>query len=225
MRVGRILAMIAAWFSVSVAFAHEQGDFIVRAGFANVSPDASSSALELNGGAIAGSEADVDDNSQLGLLFTYMLSDDWGLNVLAATPFKHDIEADTGVLGLGTVDAGETKHLPPTVTLLYFPMDSSSAWQPYFGAGINYTTFFSEDVDSELEGVLGSGSLSLDDSVGFAAQVGIDYKLSDNLLLNASVYWLDIKTDAKFEFVGNNRVDADVDIDPFVYLVTLGWVF
>ena len=225
MRAGRILAMIAAWFAVSVAVAHEQGEIIVRTGFANVSPDASSSALELNGGAIAGSEADVDDNSQLGLTFTYMLSDDWGLNVLASTPFKHDIEADTGALGLGTVDAGETKHLPPTFTLLYFPMDSQNAVQPYFGAGLNYTAFFSEDVDSELEGVLGSGSLSLDDSFGFAAQLGVDYHLSERLLLNASVYWLDIKTDATFEFVGNNRIDADVDIDPFVYLVTLGWVF
>ncbi|MEZ5482802.1 MAG: hypothetical protein R3E73_11710 [Porticoccaceae bacterium] len=31
---------------------------------------------------------------------------------------------------------------------------------------MNYTAFFSEDVDSELEGVLGSGDVSMDSSWG-----------------------------------------------------------
>lgn len=204
--------------------AHEKGDFIVRAGLANVSPDASSSALELDGAAIGGSEADVDDNTQLGLTFTYMLSDNWAVDVLASTPFKHDISAHTGALGLGTIDAGETTHLPPTVSLLYFPADSSSSFQPYVGLGLNYTIFFDEDVDAQLEGVLGRGKLDLENSLGVAVQAGFDYKLSDQLLLNAGVFWIDIDTDADFKFA-NNRIKTDVEIDPLVYMVTLGWRF
>ncbi len=204
------------------ANAHQQGDFLVRAGIANVDPDASSSTLVLDGNSIAASGADVEDNTQLGLTFTYMLTNNWAVDVLASTPFKHDISADTGALGLGVVDAGETKHLPPTVSLLYFPMEPSSKFQPYFGAGVNYTHFFDESVDSQLEGVLGDGDLDLDASWGLSAQVGFDYYLTDNMFLNANIYYIDIETDAEFEFAAN-RIEADVEIDPFVYLITLGW--
>ncbi|MDA0978493.1 MAG: outer membrane beta-barrel protein [Proteobacteria bacterium] len=222
--MNKAIVLVALITAACSAQAHEKGDFIVRAGLANVSPDASSSALVLDGAAIGGSEADVDDNTQLGLTFTYMLSDNWALDVLASTPFKHDISADTGALGLGTIDAGETTHLPPTVSLLYFPADSSSSFQPYLGLGLNYTIFFDEDVDAQLEGVLGRGKLDLENSLGVALQAGFDYNLSDQLLLNAGVFWIDIDTDADFKFA-NNRIKTDVEIDPLVYMVTLGWRF
>lgn len=204
--------------------AHEAGDLIARAGLANVAPDASSSELVLDGAVIGQSEADVDDNFQLGLSFTYMLTDRWAIDVLASTPFTHDISADTGVLGLGKIDAGETTHLPPTVSVMYFPADSASRFQPYVGVGFNYTIFFEEDVDSELEAVLGRGSLELDDSFGLAVQAGFDYKLTDQLFLNAGLRWIDIDTDAEFEFA-NNTITTDVEIDPLVYMVSLGWKF
>ncbi len=220
----RFIALAVLIGTAIGAQAHQQGDFIVRAGLANVDPDASSSALALDGADVAGSGADVEDNTQLGLTFTYMLTDDWAIDVLASTPFQHDISADTGALGLGTIDAGDTKHLPPTVSLLYFPADSSSKFQPYFGVGANYTHFFEESVSSELEGVLGNGDLELDGSFGLAVQAGFDYQLSDQLYLNAGVFWIDIDTDAEFEFA-NNTIETDVEIDPLVYMVSLGWKF
>eukprot|EP00752_Nemacystus_decipiens_P017058 g15275.t1 len=201
-----------------------KGSILVRAGLANVSPDASSSALTLDGVAIGSSEADVDDNTQLGLTFAYMFHDNFAVEVLASTPFKHDITAETGVLGLGEIDAGQTKHLPPTVSLLYYPNDNSSRFQPYVGAGVNYTLFFDETVDSELEAVLGDGSLELDPSWGWSAQVGVDYMINDRMFINGSVWWIDIDTDADFRFP-NNRITTQVDIDPLVYQFTLGWRF
>jgi outer membrane protein len=224
MRILLILTATAMFATTTAIQAHEAGDFIVRGGIANVSPDASSSALILDGSAIGQSEADVDDNTQLGFTFTYMLTNNWAIDVLASTPFTHDISAFTGDLGLGTVDAGETTHLPPTVSLLFFPAASNSNFQPYFGAGINYTLFFDEDVASELESVLGRGSLELDASVGLALQAGFDYKLTDNMYFNAGIWWADIDTDAEFEFA-SNRITTDVEIDPFVYMLGLGWKF
>ena len=220
-----VTTLVTASLFATNAYAHEQGSFLVRAGIANVDPDASSSTLRLNGAAIGGTEADVDDNTQLGLTFAYMLTDHLAVEVLASTPFKHDISANTGVLGLGEIDAGETKHLPPTVSLLYYPNDNASPFQPYVGAGINYTLFFDEDVDRQLEGVLGNGSLELDPSWGLSAQVGMDYMLNDKMFVNASVWWIDIDTDAEFRFPGNTRLTTDVEIDPFVYQLTLGWRF
>lgn len=215
------LISIAATSSV---YAHEKGSFLVRAGLANVDPDASSSLLVLDGAAIGASEADVDDNTQLGLTFAYMFTDHFAVEVLASTPFEHDISASTGVLGLGEIDAGKTKHLPPTVSLLYYPNDNNSRFQPYIGAGINYTYFFDESVDGELESVLGDGSLELDPSWGWSAQIGIDYMLTDRMFINGSIWWMDIDTDAEFRFPAN-QLTTDVEIDPMVYQLTLGWRF
>ncbi len=206
------------------AQAYEAGDMVLRGGFANVAPDASSSELALNNSAIAGSEADVDDGSALGITFLYMMTDKIGLEVLASTPFSHDISANTGALGLGTVDAGETKHLPPTVSVQYFPAANDSAWQPYIGAGVNYTLFFDEDVSGTLEGVLGAGDLDLDASFGLAVQAGFDYALDDNWVVNVGVWWIDIDTDATFTF-GSDQVTTDVEIDPWVYSLSIGYRF
>lgn len=224
MRIVALAVSLSLALMTVDSFAHQKGDVIIRGGLANVAPDASSSALVLDGTAIGRSEADVEDNFQLGLTFTYMLSDSLGLQVLASTPFKHEITADTGDLGLGKIDAGETKHLPPTISLHYFPMKPDSRWQPYFGAGFNYTAFFQEDVDSELEGVLGRGDLTLDDSTGLSLQAGIDYRINDNMMINFDLWYVDIDTDAEFEFA-NNRIRTNVEIDPFVYMLSVGWKF
>ncbi len=203
-------------------FAYEAGDIILRAGIASVQPDESSSALKLDGTALAGTGVGVDHSEALGLTGTYMLNSTFGVGLLAASPFEHDLKAN----GLaGGVDAGSSKQLPPTLTLQYFPMAPASAFQPYMGIGINYTVFFSEDVDSELEAILGKGDLEIDDSMGLAAQVGFDYALDEHWLLNASIWYIDIDTDAEFKFDSGSRVKADVDIDPWVYMVGVGYKF
>ena len=213
---------LAAWSAP--AGAYEAGTWFFRGGIATVAPDASSSALSLDGAAIAGSSADVDDGTAASLMFGYMLSDHWAIEVLGSSPFTHDIDAATGALGLGTVAAGETSHLPPTVSLQYWFAAPDSAWQPYVGAGINYTLFFDEDVDAQLEGVLGAGDLSLDDSVGLALQAGVDYAFDEHWSLSLGVWWVDIDTDAEFTFPAN-RLTTEVEIDPLVYSLSLGWRF
>lgn len=178
----------------------------------------------MNGTVLAGTEAEVDDDTQLGLTFTYMLANHIGVGLLAATPFDHDIKAD---LGAAKVDAGSAKQLPPTVTLQYFPMDSSAKFQPYVGVGVNYTKFFDEDVDSELETALGEtgGDLELDDSLGWSAQIGFDYEIDEHWLLNASIWYINLETDAKFKFDSGTVVKADVDVDPLVYMIGIGYKF
>jgi len=204
--------------------AHEAGDFIIRVGAAQVDPNDDSDALSLNGAVLAGTEAEVDDDTQLGLTFTYMLTNHIGVGLLAATPFDHDIKAD---LGASTVDAGSSKQLPPTLTLQYYPMDSASKFQPYVGVGVNYTKFFSEDVDSELEATLGltGGDLELDDSWGWSAQVGFDYEINEHWLINASIWYINIETEAKFKFDQPVVIKTDVDIDPLVYMIGIGYKF
>lgn len=219
--------------SAAGAHAYETGDWLVRVGMASVSPDVSSDPLALNGTELSQlslglpvTRANVDDNQQLGLTITKMLTPHWGLELLAATPFTHEIEAEA----LG-VKAAEAKHLPPTLSLQYFPMRSDSKFQPYVGLGINYTIFFDEKVDTELDtalgtlGATGGADLELDNSWGLAAQVGFDYSFNEKWMFSTSFWYMDINTTAKFDVPGLGTISADVELDPSAYLMSLGYKF
>ncbi|HLD64589.1 MAG TPA: OmpW family outer membrane protein, partial [Pseudomonas sp.] len=170
-------------------------------------------------------QATLDSDTQLGLNFAYMITNHVAVELLAATPFSHNV----GVKGMPGAFAGldgklgELKHLPPTLSAVYYPMDSSSVFQPYVGLGINYTWFFDTELSSEAEDK-GFSGLDLDDSWGLAGQVGMDYMLGDNLMLNAQVRYIDIETTGTTSILGDD-VKVDVDVDPFVYMVGLGYKF
>ncbi|WOJ96132.1 OmpW family outer membrane protein [Congregibacter brevis] len=233
MRKQLVLAMAAGLGLASLgAQAYEQGDIVFRAGIATVAPSGDSDAIELptDPPTILPGGVDVDNGTAISLIATWMMSDNWGLELLAATPFKHDIDlADLPVA------AGSTKHLPPTVSIQWYPRGGMDGWQPYLGLGVNYTTFFSEDVDSELGAVLGdlldvtSAKLSLDDSVGLAAQAGVDIPLTDEWALNLGVWYIDLGTTADIDVVtgggANATVSFDVDIDPWVYNIGVAYKF
>ena len=74
--------LIAAAFASPAAMAHQAGDILVRGGLAFVSPQTSSDDVLGTG------ELDIDSNMQLGLTLSYMLTDNWGVELLAATPFS-----------------------------------------------------------------------------------------------------------------------------------------
>ncbi|CAM4059469.1 OmpW/AlkL family protein [Ectopseudomonas alcaliphila] len=212
-------SLLALAIAAPIAQAHQAGDIIVRAGAITVDPHEDSSNVKIGGVKAAGTAATLDSDTQLGLNFAYMLTDKLGIELLAATPFSHDV----GTKGLGGLKLGSVKHLPPTLSLVYYPLDSKSAFQPYVGAGINYTWFFDDKLSSEAEGA-GFRGLDMKDSWGWAAQVGADYMLTDNLMINAQVRYIDIETTGT-TYAGNTKVSVDVDIDPFVYMVGLGYKF
>ncbi len=69
--------------------------------------------------------------------------------------------------------------------------DASSKVRPYIGAGVNYTTFFDEKFNDTGKEA-GLTDLSLKDSWGMAGQVGLDYLINRDWLINASVWYMDI---------------------------------
>ena len=212
-------SLLALAIASHIAQAHQAGDIIVRAGAITVDPHEDSSNVKIGGVKAAGTAATLDSDTQLGLNFAYMLTDKLGIELLAATPFSHDV----GTKGLGGLKLGSVKHLPPTLSLVYYQLDSKSAFQPYVGAGINYTWFFDDKLSSEAEGA-GFRGLDMKDSWGLAAQIGADYMLTDKLMLNAQIRYIDIETKAT-TYDGTTKVSVDVDVDPFVYMVGLGYKF
>ena len=149
-----------------------------------------------------------------------MISDSLGIGLLAATPFKHDVSAS----GIGISKVATVEHLPPTLTLQYFPIKGDTPVQPYFGLGVNYTTFFSEETSDELNGALGDSDISLDDSFGLALEAGVDVALNQNWIFNAAIWRLDLDTDATINSPAG-QVTVDVEVDPWVYMLGLGYKF
>ena len=218
--------VLAALISAPSAFAYEAGDILVRAGLTTVAPNDDSSNVNVDAlGGNVGMGVEVDSNTQIGLNLVYMLNSNWGVEVLAATPFTHDVTlidtADNG-LGLGDGKLAEVTHLPPTVSAVYF-FDTQSAFTPYVGVGVNYTIFFDEEFTNAREEQTFQ-DLSLDSSFGLSAQLGFDYQIDDKWLINASAHYIAIDTTATFT-VADVKGSVDVDIDPFVYTLSLGYKF
>lgn len=196
----KISLLVAAALMVPSAFAHQAGDILVRGGAIMVSPTTDSN-----------DTLDVQPNTQLGLTLSYMITDNWGVELLAATPFSHSVE-------MGGSEVAKVKHLPPSLMAQYYFGNAQSKVRPYVGAGINYTTFF----DEEAKGALAAAGspVELDDSWGIAAQAGLDMKINENWFVNGSVWYMDIDTDVKTD-LGTFKTS----IDPIGLMVGLGYRF
>ena len=53
----------------------------------------------------------------------------------------------------------------------------------------------------------------------------VDYMLTDKVMLNAQARYIDIETTGHTNLDGVGRLKVDVDVDPFVYMVGLGYKF
>jgi outer membrane protein len=219
----KLAAMVVAVSCIQVQ-AYEAGDWIVRAGVAVVEPNEDNDTLTAGGAAVPGSDIGIDVDTKLGLTISYMVSDNWGLELLGATPFEHDVTASVPGVTPGKVDLASIKHLPPTLSALWYPMDKNSAIQPFFGLGVTYTVFWDEDLSSGAESLLGADNLELDDTIGLSARVGVDYRLNDNWLIHAGVWYLGIETDASMD-TALGKVKVDVDVNPWTYMVSVGYKF
>ena len=212
---GSALLLTSAMVLSTPTMAYEAGDILMRVGTATVAPESTSDDVDQ----MAGAQASANDNTQLGISGTYMVTNNIGVEVLGATPFTHKL---TGKGGLDGVNIGEVKHLPPTVSAQYYFMDSQSALQPYVGAGLNITVFFDEKVHSDLNASY--QKLDLDESVGLAVQAGIDYNINDEMFINASAMYAKIGTTATLEGTAGT-LTVDYDLDPMVYRVNFGYKF
>ncbi|UWR65606.1 outer membrane beta-barrel protein [Phaeobacter inhibens] len=192
-RMVSALALSAALAALAgPALAQSQGDWTLGVGIANVNPKS-------DNGTVAGAAATIDYDTALTFTAEYFIRDNIGIELLAASPFEHDIS-------LNGAYTATTKHLPPTLSVNYhFP--TQTKFKPFVGVGINYTTFFEESSPA--------GVISLDDSVGLALNLGADWQISDRGALRVNVRYMDIETDVTL----NGTKIGTAEIDP----VTVGF--
>ncbi len=208
----KALALALVTLLPVVASAHEAGDFFMRAGSATVRPTGGSDIVMGLG------EFDIDNNTQLGLTFTYMATDNIGIELLGATPFKHHV----GLQATGTL--ATVHQLPPTLMAQWYFMGNTSKWQPYAGIGVNYTMFYDTDFN-DTGRAAGLSNLKVKNSWGVAGQLGLDYQLTPDWMLNASLWYMDINTKVSFDSQTAGHQSIDTHINPFVFFFGAGYRF
>ena len=170
-----------------------------------------SAVIDVIGGDIAIRKAIVPEVD-----FTYYFTENWAAELILATT-NHDV----GAVGTaaGDINLGDVWLLPPTLTLQYH-LTSMDKFEPYFGAGFNYTIFYGADAGDVDE-------VSYDNSFGVALQFGFDYDLNDKWFLNVDLKKVFLNTDATVNATTalGATVGAAVDIDPLILGFGFGFRF
>jgi len=198
----------AAQDAAPVSSGKSAGDFMVRVRALGVIP-ADNADIDPIGG-----DTDLSNTATPEIDISYFITDNIALELIAATT-HHDVSADD--TDLGDLDLGEVWLLPPTLLLQYHFL-SKETISPYLGAGINYSVFYG--VDNPNHGVV--EDIDYDNSLGWALQAGVDVRIADGWYVNADVKRLFLDTDVS---INNGAVKADVDVDPWIFGVGLGYKF
>ena len=216
----QIFTLLFACFAFSAIYAQDtetestdESDFSrlhIRLRAIAVVPNESAT-IETIGGDVAITNAYVPE-----LDFTYYFTKNWAAELILATT-NHDVKAVA--TAAGDIELGDVWLLPPTLTLQYH--FNGNLVRPYLGAGLNYTLFYNVD-----EGPV-ADDVEYDSALGFAFQLGFDFDVTDKWFINLDAKYILLNTDVTVNATSalGATVGADVDINPFIAGVGIGYKF
>lgn len=213
-------ACLAVALVPSVALA-EAGDIVVRVRAAHVSPDVDSKLGSTTNLVSSGGKLDVDNNTIPEIDFSYYITKNIAAELILATGTRHDVSIKNSTGTLPDQPLGSVNLLPPTLTLQWHFLPDQM-FDPYVGAGVNYTRFMDRSL-ATTAGAVGVPIRVDRNSWGAALQVGFDVNLKDGWLINADLKKAWIDTTVKRNDTGA-KLDS-LDIDPWVFGVGIGKKF
>jgi outer membrane protein len=203
---GKIVAVLAAAtlaLLVNETWAQEQSPWLVRARAVRIDTADKSDPLA---GAGASDRMTVSDKTIPEVDISYFFTSNIAAELILTYPQKHDVYLDGA-------NIGTFKHLPPTLTLQYHFLPGAT-FDPYLGAGANYTRF------SSVHLLGGAGELE-NDSLGLALQAGIDYRIDQHWSLNFDVKKLQLRSDVMIA----GATVSKVKVDPYLASFGVGYRF
>lgn len=202
-------ALAAAAALLPEPVAAQAGTFLVRGRATYLSPADKSDAIPALG--VPDDAITVSDKWMPEVDFSYFMTNNLALELVLTVPQEHDVYLSGTKIGTFT-------HLPPTL-LLQYHFNPTGQFNPYVGAGINYT--FISDVELNVPGV---GALDLDDSsVGFAIQGGLDFNIYKNWSVNIDLKYVQIQSDVLLKATGQSV--STVKVDPYLFSIGVGYRF
>jgi outer membrane protein len=211
-------AALATLLATSV-HAQSAGSILARIGVTQIRPDVTSG--DLTAPSPAGTKVDVKAATQLGGGITYMLTDQWAIDVPLALPFKHELVGDGAIAGSGKI--GETKALPITVLGQYRFLEADAQFRPYVGAGLTYAKFFKERSTATLSAITGGTpsnptTLKIESKFGLSLQIGGSLNLGGDYFVDASLVHLFLKNRTTL----SRGQTIDTTLDPNAFAVAVG---
>ncbi len=154
---------------------------------------------------VKGAKVEINNKTFPEVDFSYNFTRNVAAELVLTYPQKHDVS-------LAGARIGSIKHLPP-VLLVQYQFLPGEKFNPYAGAGINYTRFMSAN--------LPAGVTTEKSSAGFAAQVGVDIEIARNTYLNLDFKHVKIETDIR----AAGATLTTLKVDPNLFSVGIGWRF
>jgi outer membrane protein len=209
------LALGAALCASLPAHAQSKGDWLIRAGLTSVNPQVKSG--DLSAPTVPGTKIDVTPSTVVGGGISYMLTDNWSVDLPLAVFLEHKIKGDGAIKGSGQI--GSTKAIPATLFGQYRFGEANATWRPYVGAGPTYAKFTETTGNGTLTALTNPGgpgtSLKIKDKLGYSIEAGITYAFSPKCFADLTV----IKTKLKTTSTLSTGQTIDVTLDP----VTVGF--
>lgn len=203
------IALLAATAAIGGPAAGQER-WLVRARAVRLVPADNSTAIPALG--VPEDAIDVSSKTIPDVDISYFLTPNIGIELVLTVPQKHHVSID----GVGRI--GSFKHLPPTLLAQYHFLPDAR-FSPYVGAGINYTIIYDDKIT-----VPGVGNLRTENSsIGPAVQIGADYHLDRNWLLNVDFKYIGLRTDVKVESTATKV--TKVKVDPFLFGIGIGYRF
>lgn len=175
---------------------------------------------------IIGGDAKISNTFIPELDFTYFFTKNISAELILGTS-KHDVStvgSDISAVGGPTsadVNLGSVNLLPPTLTVQYHFLPDH-IFNPYVGAGVNYTFFYNEKEGNTVRGI------EYDNAFGYAFQVGFDLMLDDKFFINVDIKKIFLKTDVTVDasnLATGLSIPADVEINPLLLGFGIGMKF
>ena len=213
-KIAAIAAGIASVLSSGAARADDDGSWEVRLRAVYLDPANKSDPIAAL--AVPANAIHINDKVLPDLDFEYFFTPNWSTELILTYPQRQKVTVEQSALG-GPADIGTFKHLPPILTAKYDFLPNSD-FQPYLGAGVNFTLLM--DVDLNVPGVSGL-DLHKRTSWGPAAQAGFDYKIAPHWYLNVDVKWAELRTHVTLD----GTEISELKVDPLLFGVGIGYRF
>jgi len=223
----RMTSLIAAAALAALAGGASAQTHSVYVGGAYI--DVHSSAPPLSGAPVPDARLEVDDASTVLLGYEYRFNPTWSLDFALGVPPKHKVYGRGFLEPFGQISS--MKQWAPTLFVNYrLPKMGQDKWQPFVGAGINYTHFTNGHSTASGDAAAGGPTeIKLKDSWGPAAHVGLSYLIDQHWSITGTIAVAKVKSDVtattQIGAGATNTTTTTIDFRPVVYTLAVGYDF
>lgn len=211
-----------ALLGTGAAQAQSAGTYVLRAGATTIMPDVDSG--NLTEPSLVGTKVDIKKASQLTGGITYMVTDNWAIDLPLGLPFKHDVVGDGAIANVGKL--GTVKSLPMTLMGQYRFGTPTSTLRPFVGAGATYAKFFKPKATAALSGLTGGTPanptlLTMKNKAGPTVQLGVAASLGGRWSAEAAVTKVFLKTTGRL----STGQTIETTLDPLAVSLAIAYAF